>query len=148
MHLQQEIDEEFQCIDRKPLQCSNHIEIAIGLKHVVHFFEIIREIVKGVYNKERKYLLPTDNSSGLSLDDHVLCATEVESSRSQKSRLIKILHYASNLFRLKLQIGIKRPLQLTIVSLTKVEEEAIVDSKLTSQFFSKKEQCYNNEANY
>ena len=52
------------------------------------------------------YLLSTDDSSWLSLDDHVLGSPKVQSCRSKMTRFVEILHDVSDLLRLKLHTSI------------------------------------------
>ena len=48
------------------------------------------------------YLLASNDRAGFTLDDHIFSATNVQSSRSKCSRLIKIIHDPSYFFRFEL----------------------------------------------
>jgi len=41
---------------------------------------------------KNSYLLASNDSAGFTLDDHILSATNVQTSRSKCSRLIKVIH--------------------------------------------------------
>lgn len=61
-------------------------------------------------NKRRRpaYLLSTNDSSRLSLDNHVFCPSKVQPSRCKRARLIEIFHDGGNLSWLELEKRRKR----------------------------------------
>ena len=48
------------------------------------------------------YLLASNDSPGFTLDDHIFSATNIQSSRSKSSRLIKVVHDPSYFLRFEL----------------------------------------------
>jgi len=49
--------------------------------------------------KNGGYLLPSNDNTGFTLDDHIFGATEIQSYWSKRSRLVKVIHDGSYLLR-------------------------------------------------
>ena len=49
--------------------------------------------------KNGGYLLPSNDNTGFTLNDHIFCATEIQSYWNKTSRLVKVIHDGSYLLR-------------------------------------------------